>query len=120
MNGYFTPVDEDGFAQFAQGATPAGWYQLATPGATLPTLPGIPVPPEPQGILVQAHVDLDYCQSPAQTGTITVPMRLPAGATIFIPGATAVKNFCVKLGAGGASFAIQFWSGNIGPTLHID
>lgn len=114
---YFEPIDDGGIAIFTQGAEAAGWYQLNMPGRTLPDI-GIAVPQGTTGVFLQALAELDFSQSPAQAvadpGTA---MRLPANGTIFIPGQEAVTRLCIRLGASGGAFVVQFYRGTIGPTL---
>ena len=110
---HFAPVDADGFATFEGGAA-AGWYQLATPTATLPELPGITVPPEAQGMLIQATAELAYCFAPESVGSNPEPFSLPAGGTRFFSGQSWLRNLCIKVDANTA-FSIQFCAGSTGP-----
>jgi hypothetical protein len=114
----FAPIDVDGFGSFSVSAEPAGWYQLATPAATLPTIPGITVPEEAQGFLLQATTALQYCCSPGSTGTNPDPLQLPAGGTIFLSGQTWVRGLCILVGATTA-FSITFCTGSQDPIPKI-
>jgi hypothetical protein len=118
---YFLPINVNGLQGFTQSGEGAGWYQLAVPGAVLPTVPGIIVPPEATGVLLQAIAIMEYSQSPAQA--IADPsnaLSMPGGGTIFISGQEALSRLCFKLPANGAQFVLQFYSGNIGPIPHVN
>lgn len=119
MSTFYIPIDANGFGDFLQGGTAPGWYQLNTPTRTLTALPGVTVPLATTGVLIQARTDFDYCQSPSVAASVTVPMTLLAGGSMFIPGAEAVRALCIKL-TSGASFVLQFFEGGIDPTLTID
>jgi hypothetical protein len=117
-NGTFNPIDVDGFGSFTAAAEPAGWYQLATPAATLPTIPGIVVPPGAQGIQLQAITDTAYCYAPGSVGSNPQPMLLAAGSTTTIFGQQWVQALCIKVD-GTTAFAVQFLEGSIGPVPNL-
>ncbi len=121
MSTYFTPVDAGGMARFTQGAEPAGWYQLDLPGAILDTVPGITVPAGTTGVLIQAHTALEICRSPwAADAGAPRGILLPAGSNVFIPGQVAVAQLCFLFTASGVDFSLQFYTGDIGPTITIN
>jgi hypothetical protein len=119
-NQYFEPINLGGLQSFFE-AGETGWYQFNVPGAVLPTFGSIVVPQLAQGMLVQAVNDVRYCFSPddALAGTGAY-LTLPAGGTIFLSGTEHVRQFCVLLGAGTATFTVQFYQGNIGPIPTIN
>lgn len=115
MSKYFTPIDAEGIAIFTQGAESAGWYQLNTPARSLADI-GLTPPEGTTGVFIQALADLDFSQSPAQAvADPATAMRLTAKGTMFIPGAEAVQNLCIRLGANGGAFVVQYFTGQIGP-----
>jgi hypothetical protein len=119
MSGTYAPIaTAGGFTSFTEiGQT--GWYQLATPAATLPTMGGTAPPVGAQGMLVQANTPIRYMFSPdVASGGATDYMELPAGGTVFVFGQTWIDNFVVLLG-NGAQFSIQYIYGNQGPTPRI-
>lgn len=120
-NQYFQPVNLGGIATFtASGQT--GWYQFDVPDALVSVLPGITVPADATGFVLQANTAIAYCFSPeeADLGT-TAWLSLPAGGSVVVSGKQWVRQFCVRLGlVANASFTVQFLTGNIGPILEIN
>jgi hypothetical protein len=119
MSGTFAPITAaGGFTSFTE-STETGWHQLDIPGPLLPVMAGTTPPDGAQGMLVYATTAVRYCFSPttADLGATTY-MELAAGQSLFVPGQTWVRNFCVLLG-NGAQFSIQFTVGDIGPTPEL-
>lgn len=116
MSKYFTPIDAGGIVRFIQGATAAGWYQLNRPGLINTALPGIVVPAECTGMLIQAEAPLTFAYSPQDAlAGITYGLDISTGSSMFVPGYEFVNQWCVLLPASGAQFSIQFYQGGIGP-----
>jgi hypothetical protein len=119
MSGTFAPITTaGGFTSFTE-TSETGWHQLDIPGPSLPVMAGTTPPDGAQGMLVYATTAVRYCFSPttADAGATTY-MELAAGQSVFVPGQTWVRNFCVLLG-NGAQFSIQYTVGDIGPTPEI-
>lgn len=118
---YFTPHDAEGLQQFVQGVEPDGWYQFDRPGLSVSALPGITIPEDTNGVIIQAVTDMRYCLSPAdaQLGT-TAYLTLPAGAYLELPGQEAVYQFCVYLDPTVTTFTIAWLKGGIGPMPWIN
>jgi hypothetical protein len=114
MSTYSPIPGANGFGSFAEAAE-TGWHQLPVPGATLPTITGITVPGEAQGMLIQATTGVRYMFSPTEAlAGATTYLEIPAGGTLFLPGYTWITKLCILLG-NGAEFSIQFTVGSIGP-----
>lgn len=113
---YFNPINAaDGIQQFVPDAE-TGWHQMPGPSPLLDTLPNITLPADAQGVWVQArNGTLTWCNSPAATDLLSVGQTLADGESMFIPGATAIRNLCFLLD-GTVSIVLQFYSGDIGPT----
>jgi len=120
-NNYFSPINTGGLQPFTATGE-SGWYQFDVPGAVVPTLPGVVVPQEATGMLLQARTDLAICFSPSEAALNTTAWyTLPAGGTIVVSGQKWLRGFCIRLGlTPGASFTAQFLQGNIGPILEIN
>ena len=113
---YFLPIDVDGLQRFDQGGEAPGWYQLAVPGATLGTLPGITVPPGTTGLILQAITAVRFRYTPASVGiNPTDTITLPAGGTKVIIGQGAVRDLCFLLDGTPTSLVVQYYQGAIGP-----
>jgi hypothetical protein len=121
MPKYLTPINAGGIQRFTEGATAPGWYQLDLPGALNPALPGVTVPPNATGMLVQSNASFDYCLSPEDAALgLGQALTMPTGDTMFLTGRNSVLAFCVQLIGAGANITFQFYTGDLGPVPSID